>query len=407
MSGPGALCVGPRRSPGALPALSVSGPDALCAGPRRSLCRGPALSVSGPGALCVEPRRSLCVGARRSLCRGPALSVSGSAALSLFVSRSVSLSALCVGARHSLCQAPALSVSRPDTEPVTEFPATESAGRAPRHRQRRGPKQRAPGPDREPDTDPDIEIERAPGPDTESAGPRHRPDTDSAGPRRSRASDQNVHPIRVPPPIACQCIWCRPPAPIPSLHLACHIRSAGPQFRSACHPSTQARSLFPGENPKPYCLGENKCGSCLKAQASRVFRGINWVLDSGSLKTKASNPNPNLQTPSRDLQKCSCGGMLPTSYYMFLCMGIARGSRVVSVRMIVYHHSEPSRRLLPQQKRETHLIFMEPGSDIFPMPHEAGRHYGWRLLRRGLGSIVVRIFSFSMVKSFDVDGFRG
>ena len=38
------------------------------------------------------------------------------------------------------------------------------------------------------------------------------------------------------------------------------IRSAGrgPQLRSACHPSSPVRSLLPGENPKPYCLGEKE-----------------------------------------------------------------------------------------------------------------------------------------------------
>ena len=58
VSGPGALCVGPRR-------LSLSvGASALCVGPRRSLRRAPALFASGfasgPCALCLAPRRSLC-----------------------------------------------------------------------------------------------------------------------------------------------------------------------------------------------------------------------------------------------------------------------------------------------------------------------------------------------------------
>ena len=146
--GPSALCLEPRRSlcrcPGLFvsgPALSLSGlalfvlgPGALCVGARRSLgalCRGPtlsrslcrasALSVSGPSSLCGGRRclcraRPLC----RRLCRGPALFVSGAgaSALSLSGRRSVSglgalaarsmfsLSvsahgALCVGARRS------------------------------------------------------------------------------------------------------------------------------------------------------------------------------------------------------------------------------------------------------------------------------------------------------------------
>ena len=35
------------------------------------------------------------------------------------------------------------------------------------------------------------------------------------------------------------------------------LASHGPQLRFVCHPFSPARSLFPGENPKPYCLGEN------------------------------------------------------------------------------------------------------------------------------------------------------
>ena len=64
MSGPRALCVGPRRSLCQAPAFP------LCVGAGRSLCRG-------PGALCVRARRSLCPGLR-SL-SGPA----GSAAAQL------------------------------------------------------------------------------------------------------------------------------------------------------------------------------------------------------------------------------------------------------------------------------------------------------------------------------------
>ena len=59
VSGPGALCVRPRRSVCRALALCVSGPGALCVRPRRSMYRAPALCVSGPGVLCVEPRRSV------------------------------------------------------------------------------------------------------------------------------------------------------------------------------------------------------------------------------------------------------------------------------------------------------------------------------------------------------------
>ena len=109
MSGPGALCVGARRSLCQAPALSVSGPGALCVRPRRCLCRGPALSVSGPGAVCV--------GARRSLCQAPALSVSGPGAVCGAALSVSGPGSLCVvaGARRSprrcLFEDPALSVS--------------------------------------------------------------------------------------------------------------------------------------------------------------------------------------------------------------------------------------------------------------------------------------------------------
>ena len=111
--GPGALpplcdsCVGPQRSLGRAPTLSVScraqrslsgsvsGPGALCQGPTGpeaqapalsvkpqpvslSVCRAPALSASSPN-LCLSGQRSpaaLCVGPQRSLRRAPALFVS-------------------------------------------------------------------------------------------------------------------------------------------------------------------------------------------------------------------------------------------------------------------------------------------------------------------------------------------
>ena len=60
LSGPGALCLGARRSSDA---LCVAAWRSLCQGLALFLCQGPALSVSGPGRFCV--------GARRALCRGP------------------------------------------------------------------------------------------------------------------------------------------------------------------------------------------------------------------------------------------------------------------------------------------------------------------------------------------------
>ena len=169
VSGPGALCVGARRSFYRTPELSVRvslfrrslcvRTGALCQGGvgdwvpvflrlRRSLevgarlVSGPGLSVvcvgarrSSPGALCVGARRSvsergaLCVGARRFVSGPggplPAL-VSGPGAFCAGARRFVSAPgapslcrgpALCVGARRSLCRGPvrgpALFVSGP------------------------------------------------------------------------------------------------------------------------------------------------------------------------------------------------------------------------------------------------------------------------------------------------------
>ena len=79
--------------PGALALLSVSGPGALCVGSRRSLCRG-------AGALCVGASRSLCRGPAR--CRAPTLSRSA-----------LALSHSLCRARRSLCRGPAVSVLGP------------------------------------------------------------------------------------------------------------------------------------------------------------------------------------------------------------------------------------------------------------------------------------------------------
>ena len=135
---PRTVCVGARRS--------LSRPGALCVEPRRFLCRSPALSVSRPGALalCVGARRSppdtrgalsvsgpgiVCVGARRSLSRPGALGVEPR----LFISVSV-FGALCVGPRHRERWALIQRAPGPDTESAV-----------PRHRERRAPTQRAPG----------------------------------------------------------------------------------------------------------------------------------------------------------------------------------------------------------------------------------------------------------------------
>ena len=101
MSGPGAPCVGARRSLRRGPALS-----------RDSLCRGTVLSVESSQDFIFRYRRSACRSVYRSVCRGPALFVSEPGALSIAARRSLYRGALCVGsgalsvaARRSLCRA--------------------------------------------------------------------------------------------------------------------------------------------------------------------------------------------------------------------------------------------------------------------------------------------------------------
>ena len=131
-------------------------------------CRGPALSVSGLSALCA--------GARRFLSRGPALFVGARRCL-------------CVGSSGALCGPYRALNVKPRRCVLTRHgqrrtqrapgPDTERAG--PRHTERR---ESATAPQGLTDFDTDSErggdTERratqraAPGPDTESAGPRHR-----------------------------------------------------------------------------------------------------------------------------------------------------------------------------------------------------------------------------------------
>ena len=77
--GPGALCRVPALSHALCrPRRSLcSGPGPLCVGPRRSLCRTPPLALCLlAAALCVKPWRSLCPG-WPLLCVGPQRSLSG------------------------------------------------------------------------------------------------------------------------------------------------------------------------------------------------------------------------------------------------------------------------------------------------------------------------------------------
>ena len=243
------ICVGPRRSHAAL----CVGPRALCVGFRHSLSlrQAPALSVSGPGPRCVGGRRSpgaLCVG-RRSLRRaprslGPALSRSlcrdlySPATLCVEPWRSFRPGALrlpstvCVG---PFVSAPALSVSglSPSLQfgPAVLWGALSASGPAIgalpalsvrarrslcRVAARRSLSRRSPA--------------AWPGAFCVVSGPAPLTCHLSSGPTRAPSSA-----ILRP----------RPPAP------------TGPQLTSAFHPSSPARSLFPEENPKPYCLGDS------------------------------------------------------------------------------------------------------------------------------------------------------
>ena len=143
----------------------------------------------------------------------------------------------------ALRRAPAVSVSGPDVGAASE---RECWQRAPRVRD---PTPRAPGPDKEhrglTQRAPGPDPQRAPGRDTESLEPRqkdHRAPTQKApGPDTDTATASS---------------GCAPPAAIfgPASQLRSGPRT--PSSRSVCHPSSRARSLFPGENPKPYCLGK-------------------------------------------------------------------------------------------------------------------------------------------------------
>ena len=297
------LCQAPALSVSG-PALSVSSPVSV-SGPaalRHSLCqggpavsvfsqrsRGLALSVSEPGlcvgvlcrgpAVCVGPVGALCVGLRWSPCRDPALFLcQRRARLCLALCQGLQWSgpsALCVGALHSLCRAPALSVSRPALSvgvcvlrTALSGPGTLCRGPALSVSGRRSLRLSAPALCRCPvlSTCP-CSLCRAPVRSRRSLclglalcvgawrflcrGSSCQGSALCVGPRRSLFSSSPdlsgwagfeaqlqsaCAPIRVPP-----------------------IQPPGPQLRSACHPSSPARSLFSGENPKPYCLGDKQC----------------------------------------------------------------------------------------------------------------------------------------------------
>ena len=104
------------------------------------------------------------------------------------------------------------------------------------------------------------------------ANPAPTPSLPNSNQRATYRPCRPPAPIRVPPSCSnprtnpCATHPVLPPAPVqhPQLQSSsgatrgppAPIRVRGPPLRSACHPSSPARSLFPGENPKPYCLGE-------------------------------------------------------------------------------------------------------------------------------------------------------
>ena len=217
VSGADGFCVGSRRSLCPAPALSVSGPGAPCVGSRRSLCRGLTVSVSRPVALSVRPRRFLC--------RGPALLVSDSGAH-------------CVRARRSLClcRGPALSPSLcwSQARALCVRPRRPSGFAGSQLRSASSSYPRSSG-SRAPSSHPCATHQLG----SRATHPVHGPQL------RSACRPSAIRSAR--PPLSFACPSSDPRATHP-------VR--GPQLRSACQPSSPARYLFPGENPKPYCLGD-------------------------------------------------------------------------------------------------------------------------------------------------------
>ena len=319
-----ALCRGPAFSesgPGALsrrgPALCASSPGTLCRtrrsvariGPRRSLS-GPgalSLSVSGPGALCglpTLPRRFLCPSLAlsrslcRDLCRGLALSRSlrprrslcrlSVRALSLSLCRDLCwvpaaapfrrclcrvpalIGSSCVSARPSLCRSPALFVLGPGAHlalpgapgalcvgphrsvprPAVFMRMSPISGCYPSGPQLRSACHTLTQPTCHP-SGPGPQLRSACHPSTLQPACHIRPAPTSD----PRASYWVCEPS---PRCACKLLGLRAPSSDPrASYWVC-----GPPapIRSACHRSSPARSLFPGENPKPYLrFGVKRC----------------------------------------------------------------------------------------------------------------------------------------------------
>ena len=125
--------------------------------------------------------------------------------------------AFCVGPRRSLCRC-SLSVSGSGARPHSLCRAPRSLCRAPPLSLCAGPRRCS------------AHAVRGGGPQLRSA----------------------CHSFSLAGPIRCA----GPPADPRVSSSDPYAGSRGPQLRPACHPSSPARSLFPGENPKPYFLGE-------------------------------------------------------------------------------------------------------------------------------------------------------
>ena len=233
---------------------SKSGPGALCVGPRRSLCQGPTLSVGG----------------RRSL-PGPALSLQGPA-----------LPALCVGARQrrarrSLCRRFPCRARRS----LCQGPELSGCSLCRCSRQIAGHRQRAPGVDARPPVPAQALTQKAPGPDRQSAGARRRaraPTQRALGERLPRRAKQRLsgrqrerwektagprhrprqrapEPLRAPETDSARHRECRAPTQTPTESAGPGALFVGPRLslcrgpalpvsrapcsdlRSACHPS--------------------------------------------------------------------------------------------------------------------------------------------------------------------------
>ena len=218
MSGSGTLSLSVTGSPPTQIARDRRGPTqrALGVRVRRSLSRGPALS-------CVEAQLSLC-GALALSVSGPVLSVSDPGALCVRARRSPCQARCSVCRLVALCRAPALSVSGPGALCVglsrsVLGPATVSNW--------------------------------VPGPQLRSACSSA---CHPSGPRAPSSDPHAAHSVPVPPMRSpSQSVGPMPPAPI----RVPPIQSCKPPAQIRVPPSSPARSFFPGENRKPYCLWEN------------------------------------------------------------------------------------------------------------------------------------------------------